>query len=93
MLFDITAKQFETAHLQESSAAPGVQVVDYPELPLRKSWPSKTLFTAAGAFLGLLAAFCVVFYKNRMRVLREDAERALSLQMLHQAWSSAKLRP
>ena len=93
VLFDITAKQFETAHLQESSAAPGVQVVDYPELPLRKSWPSKTLFTAAGAFLGLLAAFCVVFYKNRMRVLREDAERALSLQMLHQAWSSAKLRP
>lgn len=92
-LFDVLAKQYETAKMQESTAAPGVQVVDFPETPLRKTWPSRALFAIGGGIFGFFIAFATIFAKDRLRVLRADPERAAALQALHDAFFQPKLRP
>ena len=54
-LFEILAKQYEAARMDEARAAPLVQVVDQAVVPERKSWPPRTILvltaTAAGAVL------------------------------------------
>jgi uncharacterized protein involved in exopolysaccharide biosynthesis len=92
-LFDVMAKQYETAKMQESSAAPGVQIVDFPEVPLHKTWPSRLLFAIAGGVLGVFAALGTIFVNNRLRVLRADPERAADLQSLTEAFTRPSLRP
>lgn len=93
VLFDVMVREFQTAKVQESSNAPGVQIVDYPELPLHKSWPSRRNFTLVGGVLGLLLATVIVFVRDRLRVLRADPERARSLQSFRSSWSGATFRP
>lgn len=93
VLFDIMAKQYENARMEESSAAPGVQVVDYPQVPLHKSWPPRALFALAGAFLGMLAALAVIFVKNRLHVLNTESDRKSSVQSLREAFSRPTLHP
>jgi tyrosine-protein kinase Etk/Wzc len=92
-LFDVMAKQYEAAKIQESSAAPGVQIVDFPEIPVRKAWPSRILFAVGGGIFGLFIAFATLFVKDRLRILRADPERAASLQLLHEAFNHPNLRP
>jgi tyrosine-protein kinase Etk/Wzc len=52
-LFEIMAKQYEAARMDEARAAPLVQVIDRAVVPERKSWPPRTILvltaTAAGA--------------------------------------------
>jgi len=93
VLFDVMAKQYENARLQESSAAPAVQVVDYPELPLHKSKPARTLISIVGFFLGLLFGVMVVFARNRLQVLRQNPVRAEALRSLRMAVSRPSLKP
>jgi tyrosine-protein kinase Etk/Wzc len=92
-LFDVMAKQFENARLEENSAAPGVQVVDYPEVPIRKSWPPRAIFTLVGMILGVFAALVVIFAKNRLEILGQDPERSASLRDFRHAVSNPQLRP
>ena len=93
VLFDVMAKQYENAKLQESSAAPGVQVVDLPQVPLHKSKPSRMLFAVAGFCAGLFLGLIIVFVRNRLHVLRKDPARARSLETLASAISAGQLRP
>lgn len=93
VLFDVMARQYENARLQESSAAPGVQIVDYPQLPLHKSKPSRALISLVGLIAGFAFAVLLVFGRNRLEVLRQDPERARSLQALGGALKSPSLRP
>lgn len=93
VLFDVMAKQYENAKLQESSAAPGVQVVDLPQLPLHRSKPSRNLFAVVGLLAGFLLGLMIVFIRNRLQVLREDPVRARSLEMLTTAISAGHLHP
>ena len=93
VLFDVMAKQFESARLAESSAAPLIQVVDYPELPLHKSWPPRALAGLGGAVAGLLLALVLVFFMNRYRALRLDPARADSFRSLGASIRRGRLLP
>ena len=53
-LFDLYARQFELARMDESREGTLIQVVDAATPPEIKSWPRRSLFAAAGAALGLL---------------------------------------
>ena len=87
-LYEILVKQFESTQL-EANSTPGVQVVDYPELPLRKATPVRRLWAAVGGVLAFFAAVILVFAKDRYRVLQEDPERKQDLSSL----SAAARRP
>jgi tyrosine-protein kinase Etk/Wzc len=54
LIFDLIARQFEAARLDEAKAAPVIQVLDPAEAPDRKSGPFRALWTLAGGVLGFL---------------------------------------
>ncbi len=63
-LFDLLARQLESARLDEAKASPTIQIVDRAQVPEIKSWPSKALFLGVGAILGFVLGCmrCVVVY-------------------------------
>jgi tyrosine-protein kinase Etk/Wzc len=54
LIFDLIARQFEAARLDEAKAAPMIQVLDPAEPPDRKSGPFRSLWALIGGILGFL---------------------------------------
>jgi tyrosine-protein kinase Etk/Wzc len=54
-LFELLARQYEQARLDESRESPLLQVVDRAVVPDKKSGPHRALLLLGGIFLGLLA--------------------------------------
>ena len=52
LIFDLIARQFEAARLDEAKASPVIEVLDPAQPPDRKSGPFRALWTLAGGFLG-----------------------------------------
>jgi len=57
-IFELLAKQYEAARLDEARTAAVIQVLDPAVEPDRKSWPPRTLIVALAAALGFLGS-CV----------------------------------
>ncbi|MHB8302259.1 MAG: GumC family protein [Acidobacteriaceae bacterium] len=83
-LFELLARQYEMAKVDEAKQGQMIQVVDPALVPERKSWPPRTLLTLLAAFLGtMLASFWVILqaaYRHRM----QDAEFAAKSSELRQ---------
>jgi tyrosine-protein kinase Etk/Wzc len=59
-LFEILAKQYEAARLDEAKSAPLVQVVDQAVIPEKRSWPPRTILVLGVTLLaGLISCFRV----------------------------------
>lgn len=88
-LFELFAKQYELARVDESREGAVIQVVDVALPPERKSKPKKAtiaiLATLASGFLLLL----FVFMRQALRNAAQDAESATKLQNLRAAWARA----
>jgi tyrosine-protein kinase Etk/Wzc len=54
LIFDLIARQFEAARLDEAKASPVIQVLDPAEPPDRKSSPFRALWVLIGAILGFI---------------------------------------
>lgn len=54
LIFDLIARQFEAARMDEAKASPLIQVLDPAEPPERKSGPFRALWTISGLILGFL---------------------------------------
>ena len=54
LIFDLIARQFEAARLDEAKASPVIQVLDPAEPPDRKSSPYRALWALIGGVLGFL---------------------------------------
>jgi tyrosine-protein kinase Etk/Wzc len=54
LIFDLIARQFEAARLDEARAAPVIQTLDPAQAPDRKSGPFRALWTLSGGVLGFL---------------------------------------
>jgi uncharacterized protein involved in exopolysaccharide biosynthesis len=84
-IFDILARQFEIAKLDEAKEGSLVQVVDPAVLPDRKSSPKRSLIvlvsTIVGFFLGILAALLQAAWAR----LKENPESGPKLDLLHRA--------
>ena len=65
-LFDIMAKQYEAARLDEAKEAP-LQVLDRPVVPDSKSGPPRTIITAIGLLFGLLGSAAWVLVRSAIR--------------------------
>lgn len=80
-------RRFKEASEQVALQAPDARVISAAAVPVRPSWPRKTLVVAAAAGVGLLLALALVFVLERLdRGLRrpEDAERRLGRPVLGQ---------
>jgi tyrosine-protein kinase Etk/Wzc len=66
-LFELLARQYEAAKIDESKQAPAIQVVDAAVPPHFKYWPPRKLFAAACAAFGLLAGWAFTLAAESLR--------------------------
>jgi tyrosine-protein kinase Etk/Wzc len=91
-IFDILARQFEVAKLDEAKEGALIQVVDPAIPPDRKSFPKRALIviiaTFAGFFLGVLLALFQASWTN----MKDGPESSAKLHLLEKALSPKRLR-
>lgn len=84
-IFDILARQYETAKLDQAKEGALIQVVDPAIVPDKRSSPKRTLIvlisTLAGLFLGVLIALAQAGFER----LKSDPEAAPKLALLRRA--------
>ncbi|MCU6433887.1 Wzz/FepE/Etk N-terminal domain-containing protein [Undibacterium sp. Jales W-56] len=66
MLYELLAKQYEVARLDEAKDIPLIQVLDKAIEPERKFKPQRALITIAAAFFGLILAFVAAFVSEAL---------------------------
>ena len=88
-LFELFAKQYEIARVDESREGAVIQVVDVAQAPERKSKP-KIAIIAAVSTLGMgFALLLFIFVRSALRGVAKDQESAEKLTRLRRAWSRA----
>jgi tyrosine-protein kinase Etk/Wzc len=83
-LFDLLARQYEAARIDEAKAAPVIQIVDPALPPDRKSAPFRALWAIVGCALGFLLSTAWVFGTHIYHRLEADEEQARRLALLRQ---------
>jgi len=86
VMFELLAKQYELARVEESKEAPLVQVVDPARPPERRTRPKRTLMVLASAALALLAAVLSAFAQDALEIAARDPTRQARLAALRAAW-------
>src|SRR5947209_7700735 len=81
-LFELLAKQYEVARIDEAKDSAIIQPLDSAEPPERHSWPLRGLVIIAGTVLGLLIAIVWVYVSESLERAKEDPQYLARLQML-----------
>jgi uncharacterized protein involved in exopolysaccharide biosynthesis len=89
-IFEILARQFEMAKLDEAKEGALIQVVDPAIVPDYKSFPKRGLITLAAAFLGLIIGVFVAIFQESMTRLQQDPEQRERLNTLRKAFWTKK---
>ncbi len=82
LLYDLLARQYEAARIDEAKAAPVIQVVDPALIPDWKSGPHRLLWTVLGGVLGFLISCGWVFAAHVYHRLDTDPEQSRKLAIL-----------
>ena len=86
-IFEILARQFEIAKLDEAKQGALIQVVDPAIPPDRRSFPKRALIVIGATFAGfLIGVFCALFQAG-FQGLKADPETTAKLHLLRRALS------
>jgi uncharacterized protein involved in exopolysaccharide biosynthesis len=88
-LFELFAKQFEMAKVDESREGATIQVLDKAEPPELKSKPKKALIAVLATLATGFALLLFVFIRQAMRNVNQDPESAQKLSALQTSWRKA----
>ena len=88
-LFELFAKQYEMARIDESREGAVIQVVDAAQPPERKSKPKKALIAMMTTLAVGFALLLFVFIRQALRGAAQTPESAEKLARLRGAWASA----
>lgn len=86
VLFELMAKQYELARVEEAKEAPLVQVLDRAVTPEKKSRPRRALIVVAAAAAALLLSTLLAVALAELERARQDPARAERLAQLRQTW-------
>ncbi len=84
LLFDLLARQYEAARLDEAKSAPVIQMVDTAQVPDRKSAPFRALWGVLGGMLGFFLSAGYVLSSHAYHRLAADEEQGRRLALLSQ---------
>jgi uncharacterized protein involved in exopolysaccharide biosynthesis len=84
-LFELIAKQYEAARIDEAKQPPLIQVVDRAVVPDRKAGPPRTLWTMAGGGIGFVLSCAWALLSAAIRNLAQAPENAGQMQSLRSA--------
>lgn len=87
-IFNILARQFEAAKLDEAREGDLVQVVDPALVPDRKSSPIRLLWTVVVTLIGLAASVGFVLTRAMLEWLRRDPETGRKMIAVRRVWFS-----
>lgn len=85
MLYEMLAKQYEIARLDESKDASIIQVLDKAQLPERKAKPRRAVITIMAAFVAFCLTVLWVLSSGLMALARHDPARVQKLDALRHA--------
>lgn len=88
-LFELFAKQYELARVDESREGAVIQVVDVALPPEKKSKPRRGLIAVLATLVSGFLMLLFVFVRQALRNAAQDAESATKLQSLRAAWARA----
>jgi tyrosine-protein kinase Etk/Wzc len=88
-LFELFARQFEMAKVDESREGAVVQVLDKATPPERKSKPNKALIAIIATLAAGFALLLFVFVRQALVNARQDKDSADKLAQLGSAWRKA----
>lgn len=80
-LFELLAKQYEAAKIDEARDALIVQQLDKAVLPEKRSWPKPSIIVLVTAILALCAAVLAAFFMENMERAKTDPQFAARLQL------------
>ena len=81
-LFELLAKQYEAARIDEAKAAPIIQVVDRAVPPDRKSGPHRTFIVLGCGFIGFCIGYLLAAITRAFRRAAEVPEYAIKIARL-----------
>lgn len=88
-LFELFAKQFEMAKVDESREGATIQVLDKAQPPELKSKPKKALIAILATLATGFALLLFVFIRQALRNASQDSESAQKLAALRVSWRQA----
>jgi uncharacterized protein involved in exopolysaccharide biosynthesis len=91
-MFELLAKQYEAARLDEAKTGAVIQVLDTAVEPDRKSSPPRTLIVALATLLGFLGSGLYVLLAEALRRLRLNPDANSRLTMLKTAMFQSGVR-
>ena len=88
-LFELFAKQFEVAKIDESREGAVIQVLDVAQPPEKKAKPKKALIAIIATLAAGFALLLFVFVRQALRNANQDSESAQKLTALKTSWRRA----
>ena len=89
-IFDILARQFELAKLDEAREGALIQVVDAAVPPDKHSFPKRSLIVVGGAALGFVVGVFAVLFQAFLGYMKNDPDTHEKLLYLKRSLSSRK---
>jgi tyrosine-protein kinase Etk/Wzc len=87
-LFEMLARQYEAARLDEAKSPPIIQVVDPAVAPDKRSWPPRTLLVLLAALLSAIALACGVLLHHRWSDIVRQPQNARYVDALRRGLSA-----
>lgn len=81
-LFELLARQYEAARIDEARDASVVQALDQAVPPERKSWPKRSIIVLTVTLLAFLLAVVAVYIEAALERIKEDPHSAARWQLL-----------
>jgi len=91
-IFDILARQYEVAKLDEAKEGALIQVVDAAIPPERRSFPKRGLIVIGATAFGFLFGVFMALFQAGFRRLKDDPEATAKLHLLRRAFSLKRQR-
>jgi capsule polysaccharide export protein KpsE/RkpR len=88
-LYELFAKQYEIARVDESREGAVIQVLDAAQPPERKSKPKKALVAIIATLASGFALMLFVFVRQALRNGSQDEETARKLAAIRAGWKRA----
>jgi len=89
-IFDILARQYEVAKLDEAKQGSLIQVVDPAIVPDRKSFPKRSLITIGGFLLGLIFGVMGALLSTLWKHLKRDPEVSTKIGKIRSGYPRRK---
>jgi uncharacterized protein involved in exopolysaccharide biosynthesis len=81
-LYELLAKQYEAARIDEAKAAPVIQVVDRAVPPDKKSGPHRLWILLGCGFMGFVIGYVVAIVTRALRRAAQIPEYAVKLDLI-----------